>query len=81
MANHERDTMLEDQLQKTFACLSASGDTNRGLQLLNKLNSSASCSDTKRIRDAWTLENIDAIDAYNEYVSTHGSYSDSIRKF
>lgn len=32
-------------------------------------------------RSQWLRENADAIKAYNEFVETNGSFSDSVRKF
>ncbi len=32
-------------------------------------------------RAQWLRENADAIKAYNEFVDTNGSFSDSVRKF
>lgn len=32
-------------------------------------------------RAAWLRENADAINAYNEFVETNGTFSESIRKF
>lgn len=32
-------------------------------------------------RAQWLRENADAIKAYNEFVETNGSFSDSVRKF
>lgn len=32
-------------------------------------------------RTAWLRENADAIQAYNQFVETNGTFSDSVRKF
>ena len=32
-------------------------------------------------RAQWVRENTDAIDAYNQFVETNGTFSDSVRKF
>jgi len=32
-------------------------------------------------RAQWLHENADAIQAYNQYIESHGTFSDSVRKF
>lgn len=33
------------------------------------------------LRAAWVRENADSIQAYNQFVETNGTFSDSVRKF